>query len=209
MASTPEWPTFSEQYQNAIDKDVRFHEFIGELFGPRFRNRPGFATFLSAGNDSAIDCFHADGEVWECKFVGAAGYAAATARWNEVNKHLINNILPGKPKRSQYQPWYNTVTPIQHYYFCTSTTLENRARMEDLEALIKADFLTLATRVGLAHLATINVKVWSWERLGPELQNYPHLRLKWFPNPVPHHRSQHPKQRNRHSQLHFQPIHPV
>jgi hypothetical protein len=185
MASTPEWPTFSQQYANAENPGLRFHEFIGELFGQRDRNRPGFATFLSAGKDGAIDCFHADGEVWECKFVGAAGYAAATARWNEVNKHLLENLLANAPKQSQYLPWYNSVTPIRHYYFCTSNTLENDARMQELEALIAADFLALSTRAGLAHLAQIKVEVWSWERLGPELQNYPHLRLKWFPDPVP------------------------
>ncbi|MEN9864964.1 MAG: hypothetical protein RL748_554, partial [Pseudomonadota bacterium] len=185
MTSTPEWPTFSEQYKNAENPGLRFHEFISELFGPKYRNRPGFAAFLSAGKDGAIDCFHADGEVWECKFVGAAGYEAAKARWNEVKKHLFDNLLDNAPKSSQYQPWYNAATPIQRYYFCTSNTLENDARMEELEALITADFIKLARRAGLAHLAPMKVEVWSWDRLGPELQNDKNLRLKWFPNPVP------------------------
>jgi hypothetical protein len=185
MTTIPEWPTFSEQYKNADNPGLLFHEFIGELFGPKYRNRPGFATFLSAGKDGAIDCFHADGEVWECKFIGAAGYAAALGRWNEVKNHLLANLLDTAPKSSQYQPWYNTDTPIQRYYFCTSNTLENGARLEELQNVIKADFVALAKRVGLKHLAKIDVEVWSWNRLGPELQHYPHLRLKWFPNPVP------------------------
>jgi hypothetical protein len=185
MTSTPEWPTFSKQYTNDVDPGLRFHEFVGELFGPDYKDKPGFVTFLNAGKDGAIDCFHAEGVVWECKYVGEAGYSAATARWQEVIKHLHENLLPDKPKSSQYRPWYNATSPIQRYYFCTSNTLENTARLEELETLIRKDLSALSQRAGLAHLKLIKVEVWSWDRLSPKLQHHPHLRLKWFPNPVP------------------------
>jgi hypothetical protein len=182
MTSPPAWPTFSKQYENAIDPGLAFHAFISALFGPE---HAGFAAFLSDGKDGAIDCFHADGIVWECKFIGTAGYDAARARWKQVNRHLTDNLLPDQPKSTQYSPWYNSSTPIKHYCFCTSNTLENNARLEELEALIRADFCALAARDGLAHLRDIEVEVWSWDRIGPKLQNHPHLRLYWFPDPVP------------------------
>ena len=160
--------TFNDLFASLADpgeKGRLFHTFVRDLFAADY---PGMASFETAGVDGAIDCYHASGMVWECKFVGEAGLQAAQKRWRgEVLPHLRNNLLPDGPKLRQYRPWYNTETPISHYLFCTSNCLKTEEKVETLEALIKADFAKLAKDAGLPHLATIQVEVWSWKNLAP------------------------------------------
>ena len=164
---------------------MRFHTFIQALFAPEY---PGFAAFAGAGKDGAIDCFHAaGGVVWECKFNRHAGLTEAKARWREVFNHLRDNLADGQPVKgeAQYGPWCNAEQSIQRYLFCFSERLEHEHAVQQLEQHIQAGLAELAGLCGLPHLAQIQVEVWSWDRLAPKLESRPHLRLAWFPDPLP------------------------
>lgn len=179
MPIQPNNPSFSEAYQDHAEPGTQFQRFIAELFADQYS---GLIAYNAAGKDGGIDLFHPDsGTVFECKFIGEKGADAALQRWKETCRHLQDNLLPDSPKQSQYAPWYNPSAPIANYLFCTSQRLENESRRQQLQNQIQSFFRQHATTAAkLSHLASIQVEVWSWDRLQPHLEQRGALRLKWF-----------------------------
>jgi hypothetical protein len=179
------WPTFTEQYLDAKEPGALFHAFIAELFRRRL---PSLISYGAFGKDGAIDLYDPETcSVIECKFIGEVGSQAIKARWRQVQRNLFRNLQPTEPEigQSQYAPWYETQKPIRRYVLCASSTIQGDQHRREIESLVRSDFLTLAKRSGLEHLAEISVELWTWDRIAPELAQYPALRLSWFGQQVP------------------------
>ncbi|AQR65253.1 hypothetical protein BXU06_09455 [Aquaspirillum sp. LM1] len=172
----------TDLFPNQPPGDV-FHQFVSEFFADA---TPDLRSFQAPGKDGAIDLYSpSQGCVWECKYVAQDGWDAVQPRWAEVAKHLRDNLLDHAPKQKQYQPWYNSQTPIRRYRFCTSARLSNQGQCDALAGQIRQQFQELAQRAGLAHLDNIAVEIFTWDDFASQLAPRHALRTRWFPPDLP------------------------
>ena len=160
-------------------QDLAFLHFTIEALHDR---HPGLVPVTKSGKDGAIDGWAETGDartILEAKFVGSADFEDGRKRWQEVRRHLDNNLLPDKPKQSQYRPWYRADVPIERYLFC-HTARAVLAKNDELVVEIQTFFRDeLAKRAGLEHLASIWVESYGWDQLLEAGRN-PSFRFRWF-----------------------------
>ncbi len=181
---------FEDRILGTDDDGLAFEDFVHSSLA-QDKSNPNLLKRLARGRDGAIDMItDSSGEtvVVECKFIGRDTKSDAFQRWNEVKKHLQDNL----PKLaldhtlgqgSPYRRWLDIENPVTGYWFCVSSPLTENAAI-GLRGAIQAFFQTLAQGSSLAHLERLAapnaVRIVSWDHFARDLVRFPALKHRWF-----------------------------
>ncbi|MCJ8268101.1 MAG: hypothetical protein MJK04_01740 [Psychrosphaera sp.] len=174
--------------QDNIDETLQgkpgeaFALFVAELL---ILKGEQITTLPTAGNDGCIDHIKFrtnDCHVIECKDLSDGDNAPSA--WKEVAKTLEKNLTTDdKPVKGQpqFEPWFNTKTPVIKYSFYVGAEIKTAAKINVLKAAIPEFFKQLAKdHKHLAHLKDIETEVLLWNDIEREASKFPRLCYRWF-----------------------------
>ena len=139
-----------------------------------------FVPFPTAGQDGSIDhyAFTDDGKkvIVECKKNNTKENAANAL--SQLKTKLLENLAKNEAKNNLYKPWFNA--EFKQYFYCTSAQFSTAKELEDFEKSIKDILIELSNNDDLSHLATVAVKLFTWNTLKPILELDAFCAYKWI-----------------------------
>jgi hypothetical protein len=178
---------FDSRILEREDDGSAFERFVDEFLR---LEAPGeeLVRGLARGPDGAIDIADARKNIQrivECKFIGADTKSTAKERWNEVKRHLEDNLVSlasgDELRRKKYRPWLQSEGDLNTYTFVTSSICPSADERNQLRKSI-SDFFEECSKAHaeLSHLKDVVVDLRYWDDLAGKSADFAPLFYRWF-----------------------------